>query len=134
MHKEAGKIQFNFSPQLDVVFLAGLYDTDYEQAELVFETSSEQIRIELQHAREKFSAGDAAALKKVVHKMKPLFGYVGLNKIISDFAAFEEVCAGAEYISQTENGFNHIVAITEEALQTIDSEATRLKQFNTQCL
>lgn len=134
MHNEVDKWQFSFSPNLDITFLKELYDNDFGQAEMVFNTSAEQIRIELGHARERFSAGDTAGLKKVIHKMKPLFGYVGLNKIISDFAAFEEVCAGAESISQTENGLKHIVAITEEALQTIDSEAGRLKQFNTQCL
>lgn len=134
MRNEVDKIQFSFSPHLDVDFLAGLYDADFEQAEMVFDTSAEQIRVELQNVKDFFQAGDVAGLKKVIHKMKPLFGYVGLNKIISDFAAFEEVCATAENISQTENGFNHIVTIAKEALQTIDSEAKRLKQFNTQCL
>lgn len=134
MHNEVDKLQFSFSPHLDIEFLNGLYDADFEQAEMVFDTSANQIRLEMQIAREQFAQGDVLGLKKTVHKMKPLFGYVGLSKIICDFAAFEEVCAGAENIAQTENDFNHIVTITEEALQTIDSEAKRLKQFNTQCL
>ncbi len=134
MHNEVDKKQFSFSQHLDTTFLKELYDNDFDQAALVFATSAEQIRAELNIAQEKFSVSDTAGLRKVIHKMKPLFGYVGLNKIISDFAAFEDICAGTADISETKKGFTHIVAITEQALQTIDSEAKRLKQFNTQCL
>lgn len=134
MHNEVPKIPFTFSSKLDITFLTELYDNDFEQAETVFETSLEQIQSELANAGDKFSQGDVLGLKKIIHKIKPLFGYVGLNKIITDFAAFEDVCAGANDISQTENGFKNIVKITEEALETINNELKRLKQYNTQCL
>ena len=37
-------------------------------------------------------AGDVAALKRVVHKIKPLFGFVGLTSIQSQCLHFENAC------------------------------------------
>ncbi len=63
--------------------------------------------------------------------MKPLFGYIGLNEIMQEFAAFEEVCLKAGSITETENGFNDITTVTEQAIQKVEKEIKRLKQFNT---
>ncbi|MBX2924082.1 MAG: hypothetical protein KF746_17920 [Chitinophagaceae bacterium] len=134
MHNEAHKILFAFSPDLDSDFLKDLYGEDLQQAEAVFESSVQQLRNELLLAQARFHAGDTAGLKKVVHKMKPLFGYIGLNEIMQQFAAFEEVCVKATSITETEKGFNDITSITEQAIQKIEKETRRLKQFNTQYL
>ncbi|MBX3257717.1 MAG: hypothetical protein KF862_26550 [Chitinophagaceae bacterium] len=134
MHNEQPKILFAYSPELDSDFLKDLYGEDLQQAEMVFESSVQQLRNELVLAGARFHDGDTAGLKKVVHKMKPLFGYIGLNEIIPEFAAFEEVCMKATHISEAEKGFNDITTITEQAIQKIEKEIRRLKQFNTQYL
>jgi len=134
MHNEEHKILFAFSAELDVEFLQELYGEDLQQAEMVFESSVQQLRNELVLAEARFHAGDTPGLKKVVHKMKPLFGYIGLNEIMQEFAAFEDVCVKAESIAETEKGFNDIATVTEQAIQKIEKEIRRLKQFNTQYL
>lgn len=134
MNNEDNKILYAFSSDLDVDFLQELYGEDLQQAEMVFESSLEQLRKELNLAETRFHAGDAPGLKKVVHKMKPLFGYIGLNEIMAKFAAFEDVCVKATHISETENGFNDIKMLTEHSMQKIEKEIKRLKQFNTQYL
>lgn len=134
MHNEEHKILFAFSPDLDADFLLELYGEDLQQAEMVFESSVQQLHKELELAQTRFHAGDAPGLKKVIHKMKPLFGYIGLNEIMARFAAFEDVCTNATHISETENGFNDITAITEQATRKIETEIKRLKQFNNQYL
>lgn len=134
MYNEEQKILFRFSPELDVNFLQELYGDDFQQAEMVFESSVHQLRTELSLAEARFHDGDIQGLKKAVHKIKPLFGYIGLNKIMSEFAAFEQECAQANEPASVEAGFQHIRMIAAEALQKVDSEIKRLKQHNTQYL
>jgi len=134
MYNEEQKLTFSFSPELDIDFLQELYGEDLQQAEMVFESSAQQMRIELSLAEARFHDGDIPGLKKVVHKIKPLFGYIGLNKIMLEFAAFEQECAQANEPASVESGFQHIRMIAEEALQKVDNETKRLKQHNTQYL
>jgi len=134
MYNEEQKISFRFSPELDIDFLQELYGEDLQQAEMVFESSAKQLRIELSLAEARFHDGDIPGLKKSVHKIKPLFGYMGLNKIMSEFAAFEQECAQANEPALVEPGFQHIRMIAAEALQKVDNELKRLKQYNTQYL
>lgn len=134
MYNEEQKILFTYSPELDASFLQELYGEDLQQAEMVFESSAQQLKSELSLAEARFHDGDIPGLKKVVHKMKPLFGYIGMNKIMSEFAAFEQECAQATEPAIVESGFQRLRMITEEALQKVDSETKRLKQYNTQYL
>lgn len=134
MYNEEQKILFRYSQELDVSYLQELYGEDLQQAEMVFESSAQQLKSELSLAEARFHDGDIPGLKKIVHKMKPLFGYIGLNKIMSEFAAFEQECAQVIEPASVESGFQRIRMITEEALQKVDTETKRLKQYNTQYL
>ena len=134
MYNEDQKIAFYFSPELDTAFLQELYGDDLQQAEFVFESTVQQLRNELPLVESRFHDGDIAGLKKVVHKMKPLFGYTGLNETMQEFASFEQVCAQAETMAEAESGFHHIIAIRLEAIKIAVNEIKRLKQYNTQYL
>lgn len=134
MYNEEQKILFTYSPELDALFLQELYGDDFQQAEMVFESSAQQLKSELLLAEVKFHDGDIPGLKKVVHKMKPLFGYIGMNKIMLEFAAFEQECTQAVEPASVEPGFQHIRMVTEDALLKLDNEIKRLKQHNTQYL
>lgn len=134
MYNEDQKIAFLFSPELNNAFLQELYGDDLQQAEIVFESSLQQLRSEQQLAESRFHNGDMQGLKKVIHKMKPLLGYLGLDRMMDEFAAFEQVCLLAETAEAAENGFQHIKAITAEAIKAAEKEVQRLKQHNTQYL
>ena len=134
MYNEDQKIVFLFSPELDNTFLQELYSEDLQQAEMVFESSIQQLHNEQQLAEARFYDGDIAELKKIIHKMKPLFGYIGMTKTMEDFTAFEQTCAGFETAAEVENAFQHIKAVTREAVKKAEKEIKRLKQHNTQYL
>lgn len=134
MYNEDQKIAFHFSPNLNIAFLQELYGDDWQQAEMVFESTVQQLRQELQLSENRFHEGDMPGLKKVIHKMKPLFGYIGLNQHMEAFATFEGVCLESETPSAAEKEFRHIQAITSEAIKTAENEFLRLKQYNTQYL
>ena len=134
MYNEDQKIAFHFSPQLDTAFLQELYGDDLQQAEALFESAVQQLRNELPQVESRFHDGDISGLKKVIHKMKPLFGYTGFNETMQEFASFEQVCDRAQTIAEAESGFHHIIAISLEAVKIAENEIRRLKQYNTQYL
>lgn len=134
MYNEEQKIIFAFSPELDTAFLAELYGDDLQQAELIFESSGQQLRSEIALAGTKFHDGDLPGLKKVIHKMKPLFGYIGMSEVSEEFAAFEQECLAAGSPSEIESRFQNIIILTQQSLQKADKEVKRLKQYNTQYL
>lgn len=134
MHNTDNKIIFTFSEGLDTSFLQDLYGDDLQQAEIVFESSAQQMKTEIVLAQAKFYDGDLQGLKKVIHKMKPLFGYIGMNEIMEEFAAFENVCGDGKSVSDIEQQFQHILIATQQSLLRAEKEVNRLKQFNTQYL
>jgi hypothetical protein len=134
MNKGEPEILFEFSPGLDTAFLRELYGDDLQQAEVIFESSLKQLKSEIMVAESRFHDGDVSGLKKVVHKMKPLFGYVGLGNMQEAFSAFEEDCARAQSPEEIVRGFGQLMDDTEKALQIIEAELKRLVQYNTQFL
>ena len=125
---------FTFSEELDVSFLQDLYGDDLQQAEIIFESSAQQIKAEIILAQAKFHDGDLPGLKKVIHKMKPLFGYIGMNNVMEEFAIFEKECMEETTAANLEQKFQHILITTQQSLIKTEKEVNRLKQFNTQYL
>ena len=134
MNKGEPQILFAFSPELDIAFLQDLYGDDLQQAEMIFESSLNQLKVDLPVAETKFHDGDLSGLKKVIHKLKPVFGYVGMNDLQERYREFEDGCAQAQSAAEIEPTFSHIIRISEQAIQKIDAELNRIKQFNTQFL
>ncbi|MFT4018577.1 MAG: hypothetical protein QM668_16550 [Agriterribacter sp.] len=134
MHNTENKIMFAFSEELDTAFLHDLYGDDLQQAEMVFESSAQQIKTEIVLAQARFYDGDLQGLKKVIHKMKPLFGYIGMNEAMEEFAAFEKVCQEEKTAADIEQKFQYILITTQRSLLKAEKEVKRLKQFNTQYL
>ena len=71
-------VHYMFSGRFDSAYLSELYANDIDTAQEIFESSISHIAIELNIAMSRFNSGDLEALRRVFHKMKPLFGYVGL--------------------------------------------------------
>lgn len=125
---------FTFSEELDAAFLQELYGDDLQQAEMVFESSVQQIKAEITLAQARFHDGDLQGLKKVIHKMKPLFGYIGMNEVMEEFAVFEKECTEEKTVADVEQKFQYILIATQQSLLKTEKEVQRLKQFNTQYL
>lgn len=134
MYNEDQKTAFLFSPELDNDFLQELYGDDLSQAEMVFESSVQQLHHGQQIMDTRFHDGDLEGLRKAVHKMKPLLGYMGMNSFMEEFASFEHKCAQFQSVADAENGYEQMKAITGEAIKMGEKEVDRLKQHNTQYL
>ena len=127
MHAGPKDQVFIFSEYFDISFLEELYNGDLPAAVEVFNSAHIQIVDELGIAAEYFQKGDIVSVKKVYHKIKPLFGYVGLTEVQDFVHRFEERCQNAESIGQLQAAFEHINEIIGEAIIRIQQESERLK-------
>jgi HPt (histidine-containing phosphotransfer) domain-containing protein len=85
----------------------------------------------VQHIIDSYELGDRAALKSAMHKIKPLFGFVGLLTLQAECQDFENSCLHAEAGALTAK----FTSFRDRLLKTralIETEKERLEQFNNQ--
>jgi hypothetical protein len=129
MHPGPNEQAFIFSEYFNVSFLEELYSGDMSAAVEVFNSAHIQIVDELGIAAGYFKSGDILAVKKVYHKIKPLFGYVGLTEVQDYVQRFEDSCQNAETKEQLLIAYENINGIIGEAIIRIQQETERLKDF-----
>ena len=76
-----------------------------------------------------FRDNDATALKSAVHKIKPLFGFVGLTDLQTLCLRFEDACQNAN-CSQLAADYDVLFEKLVQAKSIIRDEQVRLVAFN----
>jgi HPt (histidine-containing phosphotransfer) domain-containing protein len=76
-----------------------------------------------------YQAKNIPALKSAIHKVKPLFGFVGLLSIQAQCQDFENACQHAELPALGES-FNSLKIKILEARSIIEKDKTRLTAYN----
>ena len=74
---------------------------------------------------------DRQGLKSAVHKIKPLFGFVGLTPLQSQCLQFENSCLEVEEVKLAAS-FDALIEKLTEARSIIQIEKGRLTEFNQQ--
>ena len=83
---------FGFSSPIDGAYLIELYAGDYVMIEETFTDVLQEYDEFAGKIRDAYESGDSNALQRAVHKLKPLFGFVGLTHIQAQFLQFENAC------------------------------------------
>jgi HPt (histidine-containing phosphotransfer) domain-containing protein len=120
---------FNFSPPIDSIYLIDLYAGDYVMIGETFTDVLMEYDDFVQQINACYEQGDRAALKSAVHKIKPLFGFVGLLTLQAECQEFENSCLSAEAGVLAAN----FTALRNKLLNIrtlIETEKERLQQFN----
>lgn len=120
---------FVFSPPIDSRYLIELYAGDYAMIEETFADVSHEYDGFVERIVSSFRENDRPALKSAVHKIKPLFGFVGLTGLEALCTQFENACLNADG-SQLGESFSALERQLIEAKLIIQSEWTRLAAFN----
>lgn len=76
-----------------------------------------------------YEQGDRSALKSAIHKIKPLFGFVGLLSLQTQCQDFENSCQHATPAVLTDN-FNLLKDRLMQVRSIIEYEKGRLERFN----
>ncbi|MCU0381017.1 MAG: Hpt domain-containing protein [Chitinophagaceae bacterium] len=121
---------YEFSDSFDRQFLFDLYGDDCSAAEDIFGSSLIQIQEELASIMEKAAIGDVEGIRKTFHKIKPLFGYMGLLSIQDYVQEFEDRCRQPASMEDIRIPFENIMEIMREAIARVRQEHQKLKDFN----
>ena len=130
MQEEEKDTQYVFSDHFDRQFLEDLYSGDTEAAAEIFKSSLSQVVEELQLAEEKARLGDIVGMRKIFHKIKPLFGYMGLLSVQDFVKHFEDQCNDSVLMADIEVAYENIKEIIREALSLVREEHHKLSDYN----
>jgi HPt (histidine-containing phosphotransfer) domain-containing protein len=120
---------FNFSPPIDSSYLIDLYAGDYVMIGETFTDVLMEYNDFVQQINDSYEQGDRTALKSGVHKIKPLFGFVGLLTLQADCQDFENSCLQAEPATLAAR-FSSLKEKLLNIRTLIETEKERLQQFN----
>jgi hypothetical protein len=120
---------FQFSPPFDSRYLIELYAGDYIMIGETFTDVLAEYDAFVQHINDSYEQGDRVALKSAVHKIKPLFGFVGLLNLQADCQDFENNCLHVRPDVLTAN-FTALKAKLLNIRYLIETEKVRLEAFN----
>ena len=71
-------------------------------------------------------------MRKIFHRIKPLFGYVGLMEVQDNIQQFEDNCIHFRDIGSLELAFENVKTIVADAAAKISEERAKLSEYNKQ--
>jgi hypothetical protein len=127
MSKE--EIQYVYSGRFDAAFLDEMYAGDIQTAAEIFESSLNHLVPVTDEANAIFHKGDVESLRKLFHKIKPLYGYVGLLKVQAKVQHFEDACTSAANTEELGTAYEELVLLMTESINIIRQELIRMKMY-----
>ena len=129
MNKSLSDNTFNFSEPFDSQYIFELYAGDYIMIGETFSDVLNEYDEFVETINSSFQAENVPALKSAVHKIKPLFGFVGLLSLQAQCQDFENACQQAD-LPGLRPSFNLLKDKLIQARSLIRTEQARLEQFN----
>ena len=121
---------FVFSEAVNGQYIIELYAGDYVMIEETFTDVLLEYDTFVQKINTSFHEGDPRVLKSAIHKIKPLFGFVGLTDIQSRCVRFENACAEVDSCSALASEYSSLFGQLVRAKAIIQEEQARLVLFN----
>ncbi len=122
---------FRFSDAINSQYIIELYAGDYVMIEETFTDVLNEYEGFVQRIITSYRTRDRQGLKSAVHKIKPLFGFVGLTPLQAQCLQFENSCLEIEE-TRLEVSFVALMEKLTEARSIIEKEKLRLTEFNRQ--
>jgi len=121
--------KFQFSAAINSQYIIDLYAGDYIMIEETFTDVLHEYDAFVTRIVTSFQENDRPALKSAIHKIKPLFGFVGLTSLQAWCLQFENACLN---ISDTDLAvsFDPLREQLLAARAIIEKERMRLAEFN----
>ena len=121
---------FVFSEAINSQYIIELYAGDYVMIEETFTDVLLEYDQFVQKINTCFHEGDPGVLKSAVHKIKPLFGFVGLTDLQARCLRFENACQNAVSCSALAADYTPLFEQLVWAKGIIQKEQARLVLFN----
>jgi hypothetical protein len=133
MQKPLSNTNFVFCDAIDGAYIIDLYAGDYIMIEETFADVLREYDEFVERIITTYHEGDIAAMRSAVHKIKPLFGFVGLTTEQAHCLQFENTCLTMSPAALAE-AFPPLQKALLEAKSVIEKERRRLADFNASTL
>ena len=124
---------FVFNAEIDANYLNSLYGDDFNYLQEVFNTVLNEYVSLTDNIEFNYSSGNLAALKASVHKIKPVFGFVGLTAVQQQCQQFEQICGTVSSPDQLSGEFEALKNKIFQSKLLIEEEKKKLELFNSNC-
>jgi HPt (histidine-containing phosphotransfer) domain-containing protein len=123
---------FIFNSEIDSGYLQSLYGDDYVYLQEIFATVLNDYGALADNVEYSYSSGNLAALKAAVHKIKPVFGFVGMTAVQQECQQFENLCGTVDSPETLTRDFENLKNRIFQSRQVIEEEMKKLEIFNSQ--
>jgi hypothetical protein len=121
--------KFIFNENIDEEHIHSLYEYDYAYIAEVFNSSIESLKEETGNFSSAYESSDIPALKRALHKIKPLFGFTGLLHHQEMIARFEHLCENASSMSNITMQYMELTEMIGEGRNILKEDCNRLTEF-----
>lgn len=125
----SNNLRYIFSGRFDNDYLDELYGNDIYTMMEIFESSISSLTSEVNKGIYHYHNGDVESLRKVFHKIKPLFGYVGLPALQEYVHDFENKCSIAANVEQIRSDYEKIIGIISDTVNVLSQELSRMTLY-----
>ena len=124
---------FVFNAEIDTNYLNSLYGDDYIYLQEVFDTVLKDYQSLTDNIEYSYTSGNLTALRSAVHKIKPVFGFVGLTVVQQQCQQFEQICGTVSSPDKLAGDFEMLKNKIFESKLLIEEEKKRLEIYNSNC-
>ena len=118
---------FTFDQRLDTDFLLSIYEDDLEHAELIFEQFLVVAPVQMKEIDESFESGNVEIFRQRLHKLKPVFSFVGLTWLTTKAEMLEKRCKEISNLIEVKELYYDLKKNHFECIPIIKEELLRLK-------
>ena len=117
-----------FDQRLDVEFLQSIYEDDIEHAITVFTQFLTMAPALMKEIDDNYQSGVIENFRQKVHKLKPVFSFVGLTKLTNKADILEKKCKEISQINEITYIYKEFQTQYCQEYPIIEKEAKRLKE------
>lgn len=132
MNSPSNSKAFIFNEEINAESLNALYGDDYVYIQEVFDTVLKEYVLLADNIMACYSSKNIPALKAAVHKIKPIFGFVGLVDVQEQCQSFEHVCQLASNFDLIDNDYGPLKNKIISSKSLIEEEKKKLELYNSQ--
>jgi Hpt domain len=132
MNSSSNSKAFIFNDEINAESINALYGDDYLYIQEVFDTVLKEYVLLANNIMACYSSKDIPALKAAVHKIKPIFGFVGLIDVQEQCQSFEHVCQHASSFDLIDSDYGPLKNKIVWSKSLIEEEKKKLELYNSQ--
>jgi hypothetical protein len=123
--------KFIFNGNIDESYLYSLYEDDFLYIEEIFKTTLDQLNPLMSEIPVAFDKKETEKLRKIIHKIKPAFGFTGFLATEKACKEFEDSCSTSTNITDLAPLFPPLWKLISESRNIMEQQYNQLKEFNT---